>query len=83
LGLGARWADGLQVRLSIQGNGMAHDASLAPGAAPAGQPLRLDPFIGRRLKRYWPHDGGWFDGVITDFNAATGEHWCVRRGLGA
>ena len=45
--------------------------------APAGvqfldQPL--DGLLGRRAKRYWPEEGGWFDAVITNFNPKTGEH---------
>lgn len=32
---------------------------------------------------YWPadgdSDGDWWDGVVTDFNALTGQHWCASQ----
>jgi hypothetical protein len=34
-----------------------------------------EAMILRKVKRNWPNQGGWFDGVITDFNVATNEYW--------
>jgi hypothetical protein len=28
------------------------------------------------LQVYWAEHGGWWDGVISDFNVLTGQHWC-------
>jgi hypothetical protein len=28
------------------------------------------------LQVYWAEHGGWWDGVVTDFNVITGQHWC-------
>jgi len=44
-------------------------ASAAPGA-----PLRLNEYLGRRVKMYWPQEGGWFEAIITDYNMAENEH---------
>jgi len=41
----------------------------------------IDDFIGKTVQRYWPDDGGWVQGAISDFNAANGEH-CIVYDLG-
>jgi hypothetical protein len=53
-------------------------------AAPAGvqfieQPV--DGLLGRRIKRYWPEEGGWFEAVITNYNPENGEH-CMMYDMG-
>mmetsp|Transcript_11291 Transcript_11291/g.28591 ORF Transcript_11291/g.28591 Transcript_11291/m.28591 type:complete len:175 (-) Transcript_11291:108-632(-) len=45
------------------------------------KPLVIDDFIGKTVQRYWPDDGGWVQGAISDFNAANGEH-CIVYDLG-
>lgn len=40
------------------------------------QGCKLDPFIGMRVRRLWPEDGGWFEGVVTDYSAANRQH-CI------
>jgi len=51
----------------------------AAGAAGArggpGAPLQLDPLVGYKVQRFWPQHGGWFEGIISDFNLSTNEHW--------
>ena len=39
-------------------------------------PLVLDPNIGRRVSVMYPSHGGWYGGIITDYNGLTKEHWC-------
>jgi hypothetical protein len=47
-----------------------------PPPPPVGVPgsLVINEFIGRRVKLYWPEEGGWFEAIISDFNAASEEH---------
>jgi len=40
-----------------------------------GAPLQLDPLVGYKVQRFWPQHGGWFEGIISDFNLSTNEHW--------
>eukprot|EP00212_Chloropicon_laureae_P003337 CAMPEP_0197486886 /NCGR_PEP_ID=MMETSP1311-20131121/1861_1 /TAXON_ID=464262 /ORGANISM="Genus nov. species nov., Strain RCC856" /LENGTH=234 /DNA_ID=CAMNT_0043030225 /DNA_START=102 /DNA_END=806 /DNA_ORIENTATION=+ len=47
---------------------------------PAGAP-QIDQYVGRKVQRYWPEDGGWVSGAISDFNAITGEH-CIVYDMG-
>jgi len=42
---------------------------------------QIDEYVGRRVQRYWPQDGGWVQGAISDFNAVTGEH-CIVYDMG-
>jgi len=44
-------------------------------------PLVVDEYIGRKVERWWPDDGGWVSGAISDYNAVTGEH-CIVYELG-
>lgn len=32
-------------------------------------------YIGRKVKRFWAKEGGWYDGVITDFKQNNGQYW--------
>ena len=41
----------------------------------------IDEYVGRKVQRYWPSDGGWVPGAISDYNAVTGEH-CIVYDLG-
>jgi hypothetical protein len=29
----------------------------------------------RKVKRNWPAQGGWFEGVITDYDPITDKYW--------
>ncbi|KAL3134030.1 hypothetical protein ABBQ32_008464 [Trebouxia sp. C0010 RCD-2024] len=40
------------------------------------QGCKLDPCIGMRVQRLWPEDGGWFEGVVTDYSALDSTH-CI------
>lgn len=40
------------------------------------QGCKLDPYIGMRVKRLWPEDGGWFEAVVTDYSAVNKQH-CI------
>lgn len=46
---------------------------------PPGAPLQLDPLVGYKVQRFWPQNGGWFDGIISDYNLTTNEHWCAHH----
>lgn len=50
--------------------------SRAGGASGDGA-LVLDPNIGRRVSVMYPSHGGWYGGIITDYNGLTKEHWCA------
>lgn len=52
--------------------------SRAGGASGDGA-LVLDPNIGRRVSVMYPSHGGWYGGIITDYNGLTKEHWCAHR----
>ena len=43
------------------------------GHAAGGIPV-INEHVGERLKMYWPEEGGWFDAIISDYNATTDEH---------
>lgn len=64
----------LLAALQTEGGGSGKSARQRSQPA-AGLGAEINPFVGRKVKRYWPRDGGWFDGIISDYNAATGEHW--------
>eukprot|EP00887_Chlorella_sp_A99_P000334 scaffold13.g334.t1 len=49
------------------------------GGAPPAQDI--NPLIGRKVERNWPAQGGWFEGVISDYRTATGEH-CIIYDIG-
>jgi hypothetical protein len=34
----------------------------------------INEHVGERLKMFWPEEGGWFDAIISDYNANTDEH---------
>lgn len=36
----------------------------------------INELIGYKVRRYWPENGGWFDGAITDYNPIKREH-CI------
>lgn len=57
------------------GQGQAQQAP--PPAQPRQQhsALEVHPLVGRRVLRYWPQDGGWFEGLVSDYRPSTGEHW--------
>ena len=44
-------------------------------------PLPLLPSPCAQVRRFWVEEGKWYDGVISDHNARTGEH-CVSYHLG-
>ena len=43
------------------------------GHAAGGIPV-INEHVGERLKMFWPEEGGWFDAIISDYNATTDEH---------
>ncbi|QDZ22059.1 ENT domain-containing protein [Chloropicon primus] len=51
------------------------------GLRKTGGPIVVDEYIGRKVERFWPEDGGWVSGAISDFNAVSGEH-CIVYDLG-
>ena len=36
----------------------------------------VNEHVGRRCRTHWPERGEWFEGVVSDYNAATREH-CI------
>lgn len=36
----------------------------------------IDRFIGRKVKRWWPREGGWYVGVVTAHDKAQAKH-CI------
>lgn len=51
---------------------LAHAGPALPAAFPPGG--AVDPLVGRKVMRHWPREGGWFQGLITDYSPATGMH---------
>jgi len=43
--------------------------------------VAIDEYIGRRVERFWDEDGGWFPGIVSDYNAADGTH-CIVYDMG-
>ena len=41
---------------------------------PGGAPLVVNELICRRVQRFWPDEGGWFDAIVTDYRPTTNEH---------
>jgi len=41
---------------------------------PAAAPIVVNELICRRVQRFWPDEGGWFDAIITDYRPTTNEH---------
>jgi hypothetical protein len=36
--------------------------------------MMVDNLICRKVQRFWPEEGGWFDAIITDYRPTTQEH---------
>jgi len=36
----------------------------------------IPPLIGYKVQRYWPEEGQWWEGVITDYRERDGLYWC-------
>ena len=34
----------------------------------------VNELICRRVQRFWPDEGGWFDAIVTDYRPVTNEH---------
>ncbi|PSC69990.1 EMSY-LIKE 3 [Micractinium conductrix] len=49
--------------------------------APRATAANVDPLVGRVVLRNWPHDGGFFRGVVSDYRSATQEH-CIIYDMG-
>lgn len=45
-------------------------------AAPA-QKLVINPLVGRKVETWYPDHGGWYPGIITDYNLENDKHWCA------
>ena len=41
---------------------------------PGGVPLIVNELICKRVQRFWPDEGGWFDAIVTDYRPVTNEH---------
>ena len=39
-----------------------------------GVPLAVNELICKRVQRFWPDKGGWFDAIVTDYRPVTNEH---------
>lgn len=48
--------------------------SAAKAKGPGGAPLVVNELICRRVQRFWPDEGGWFDAIVTDYRPTTNEH---------
>ena len=46
----------------------------AQAKGPAAAPIVVNELICRRVQRFWPDEGGWFDAIITDYRPTTNEH---------
>jgi len=42
--------------------------------ATGGTSTMVDNLICRKVQRFWPEEGGWFDAIITDYRPTTQEH---------
>ena len=52
---------------------------ITPPAATSADTLPLPEangkeVLGRRVQRFWPEEGGWFDAIITDYRPTANEH---------
>ncbi|KAK9814796.1 hypothetical protein WJX72_011607 [[Myrmecia] bisecta] len=60
---------------------LAHRPILPGPAGPADVALKIDELVGRRVKRFWSDYGGWYDGIISDYDGLKGEH-CIVYDMG-
>ena len=52
-----------------------HSANRAPKITPAQlAAMGVNEYICKKVKRFWPSEGGWFDCIITDYNTETKQH---------
>ena len=52
-----------------------HNTQRAPKITPAQlAAMGVNEYICKRVKRFWPSEGGWFDCIITDYNTETKQH---------
>ena len=52
-----------------------HSATRAPKITPAQlEAMGVNELICKKVKRFWPSEGGWFDCIITDYNTETKQH---------
>ena len=42
--------------------------------ATGGTSMMVYNLICRKVQRFWPEEGGWFDAIITDYRPTTQEH---------
>ncbi|KAL5060662.1 hypothetical protein RYX36_032266 [Vicia faba] len=58
-------------------NSKPHKPRLVIGASPTptvSTPPSHSPFIGKRIKVYWPLDNAWYEGVVKSFDSVTSKH---------
>ena len=36
----------------------------------------INPLVGRKVETWYPDHGGWYPGIITDYNITNDKHWC-------
>ncbi len=52
-----------------------HNTQRAPKITPAQlAAMGVNEYICKKVKRFWPSEGGWFDCIITDYNTETKQH---------
>ena len=62
---------------SAVGGGKGAAAAAATAAAPLGiEQLLINPLVGRKVETWYPDHGGWYPGIITDYNITNDKHWC-------
>lgn len=61
---------------SSDSSSSSDDEHDAPGPQRFGEMVQAlgAAAVGRRLQRFWPNEGGWWDASVSEYNAGTGEH---------
>ena len=52
----------------------AKTPAVSQAKGPGGVPMVVNELICRRVQRFWPDEGGWFDAIVTDYRPVTNEH---------
>ena len=52
----------------------AKTPAVSQAKGPGGVPMVVNELICRRVQRFWPDEGGWFDAIVTDYRPTTNEH---------
>lgn len=63
--------------MSASAVGGGKGAAAASAAAALGsEQLLINPLVGRKVETWYPDHGGWYPGIITDYNITNDKHWC-------